>query len=233
MFTIRIADINICIQNRYEYVKNMCSDYITDNNADFTLAVSDEEIQKEKINEYTDAGYAESLAIYRKIAEKIISQNGFLMHAAVFEHKKTGVAFLAKSGTGKSTHAALWEKLCGKDFIYINGDKPLIRVFDGKIYAYGTPWAGKENFQSNRQTELKKICFIRRSSQNKCVRIEKGMVLESLMNQIYIPENTDNFLSVLNLISTFIKNTEFYTIDCNVSDDAAKTAYEVIFNEQY
>ena len=30
MFNIRIADIDVCIKNKYEYVEKLCRDYITD-----------------------------------------------------------------------------------------------------------------------------------------------------------------------------------------------------------
>ena len=232
MFTIALAQMNIGIDNKYVYTENMCRDYITEESAEFIVSVSDEEIEKEKTSADIDSGYAESLAIYRKIATKILSQNGFLMHGVVADIKGEGVAFLAPSGTGKSTHAALWQKLLREEFTYVNGDKPLIRILNNRVYAYGTPWAGKENLHSNMKTELKKLCFIRRAEENSCVKLKKTEVLELLMKQIYLPYNAGSFLSFLNLLSIFIENIEFYLINCNTNIDAAKTACEVIFNDK-
>lgn len=231
MFTIRIAGMNICINNKYEYIKNMCSDYIVKDREDFILEAAEEEIKREKLSENIDSGYAESLAIYRKIAEKIILKNGFLLHGVVAEYKGTGIAFLARSGTGKSTHAALWKELFGNDFIYVNGDKPLITLAGEKIYAHGTPWAGKENLQNNMHTELKKVCFIFRSKTNECRKLKKTEVLELLMKQIYVPQDANNFLLLLSHITKFINEADFYKISCNISKDAAIKAHEVIFGE--
>lgn len=163
MFVICLAELNIAIENKYDYIKAMCRDYITDNKANFCVFASDEEIQAENKGTGVDKGYLESLAIYRKIAEKVLEYNGFLMHGAVVEVNKCGVAFLARSGVGKSTHTKLWKELLKNEMTIINGDKPLVRIMDGKIFTYGTPWAGKENIHTNTKTELRKICFIERA----------------------------------------------------------------------
>lgn len=231
MFTIRIAQMNISIDNKYEYLPSMCRSYITGAKAEYIISATDEEIKKETTTDNTDLGYGEFLAIYRKIAQLIISENGFLMHGVVAEVKGVGVGFLAPSGVGKSTHASLWKGFLGDDFVYVNGDKPLVRILDNRVYAYGTPWAGKENLQSNIKTELKKLCFIKRSDENRCIKLKKEDVLEPLMKQIYIPENPKDFFMILDLLDKFINNIEFYLIECNISKDAAKTSYEVIFNE--
>ena len=50
--------------------------------------------------------------------------------------------FLGKSGTGKSTHSGLWlEHIADTDLL--NDDNPAIRVMEGVVYVYGTPWSGK------------------------------------------------------------------------------------------
>ena len=68
MFTVALAQMNIGIDNKYEYVKNMCKGYIIGESAEFVIEVSNEEIMKEAASPNTDPGYAESLAIYRKLA---------------------------------------------------------------------------------------------------------------------------------------------------------------------
>ena len=49
MFTIKIADIHVCIDNKYDYVKKLCADYIVESVAspEMTVSVSDEEIRAE------------------------------------------------------------------------------------------------------------------------------------------------------------------------------------------
>lgn len=228
MFVVRLAELNIGIANQYHYIKTMCRDYLTENEPDFYVSVTDGEIQAEDSGEGFDKGYLESLAIYRKIAQQIITYGGFLLHGVVMEVNNCGVAFLAKSGVGKSTHAKLWQALLNGKLTIVNGDKPLVRIIDRKIFAYGTPWAGKESLQTNTKTELKKICFIERSENNTCTKLYNHDVLERLMAQIYKPKGKDLFLKLLAHVETLILHTEFYSIQCNTDISAAKIAYEKV-----
>lgn len=226
MFVVCLAELHIAIENKYDYIKAMCRDYITDHKADFCVSVSDEEIQAEDKGTCFDKGYLESLAIYRKIAEKVLAYNGFLLHGVVADVHQCGVAFLARSGVGKSSHARLWKALLKNEMTIINGDKPLVRIMDGKIFAYGTAWAGKENLHTNAKTELRKICFIERAAENACIRLEKNAVFNKLIPQIYMPKRAELFLKTLEFISEVIENAEFYSIQCNTDISAAKIAYE-------
>ncbi len=233
MFTIRLAELNITINNKYGYVEKICTDYIAEEQTDFFVEVTDTEIEAERESPKNDKGYLESLAIYRKIAEKIVDYQGFLLHGAVISVDDFGVAFLAKSGTGKTTHMNLWLKLLGNRLTVINGDKPLVRVIDKKLYAYGTPWAGKEGLNTNTKTELKNICLISRSLVNECFCIaDKGIILEKLFSQIYLPKSSQGLKQTLNLLGVVMDKCRFYSVKCNTDITAAKTAYETIMSSR-
>lgn len=228
MFVVRLAELNIGIENHYDYIYKMCVDYITDNTADFTVSASDDEIMAEDNGTGFDKGYLESLAVYRKIAESMPKYNGFLMHGVAVDVGGCGIAFLAKSGVGKSTHTKLWKEFLKDKIIIVNGDKPLVRITNDKIFAYGTAWAGKEHAHTNTKTELKKICFIERSENNECLPIEKDLVFERLIKQIYIPKDKSLLYLTLEYIRALIEKCDFYRIKCNTDISAAKTAYEGI-----
>jgi len=64
------------------------------------------------------------------------------MHASVVMHGGRGFLFLGRSGTGKSTHSRLWlQHIPGTE--RLNDDNPVLRVVDGEVRVYGTPWSGK------------------------------------------------------------------------------------------
>lgn len=225
MFNILLTDVVFGIDNKFNYIEQMCKDYICNRNAQVIVSVSHEEICAEGQG---DSAYLESLAIYRKIAEEIINYDGFLMHGVLAEAKGQGVAFLAKSGVGKSTHASNWKKALAEKFTVINGDKPLVRIIDSKVYAYGTPWAGKEKLQKNARTELKKICFIERAEQNSCLELSKDKVLEKLLGQIYRPKSGVKIAVLIDLLDKVIRSVEFYEIRCNMDISSANTAIDVV-----
>lgn len=224
MFVINIADLNIGIDNKYNYLQKLCQDYIVEaENTDFYISLTDAEIEKEQTNNYPK-GYLESLAVYRKIADKITEYNGFLMHAAVIDVIGCGIAFLARSGVGKTTHMLNWKSFLGDKVKIINGDKPLVRIIDGKIYAYGTPWLGKENLGINSRTEIKKFCFIERADVNECVPVLKDKAFDKLISQVYI----DKKLCIFDMLNLVIDVCDFYSIKCNTDVIAAKIVYEGI-----
>ena len=83
----------------------------------------------------------------------------------------------------------------------------------------------------NKKTELKKVCFIERSSENSVMSVPENDVLKRLMSQIYMPKNGMQLVKTLDTVNSFIKNTEFYIIRCNKDISAAETAYKGIFKE--
>ena len=47
MFTIRIADLTIRLENRYSYAEMLCSDYVVQSDTyDFSVRATDEEISE-------------------------------------------------------------------------------------------------------------------------------------------------------------------------------------------
>lgn len=234
MLKVQLAGLKIAIDNHYDYIVRYCRDYLCEfETADFTVSATEAEIASEdKENEGYTMGYLETLAIYRKIAEKLVDREGFLMHGVIMDTNDCGIALLAKSGVGKSTHCRMWTELLGDKLTIVNGDKPLIR-FDGGIpYAYGTPWAGKEGIQTNTRTPLKKVCFIQRAEENRCTRLDKKSALPRLMVQIYRMPNTELYLKTLDLVSRLVEHVEFYLIECTPAPAAAETAYKTLFEHE-
>ena len=75
-------------------------------------------------------------------AQAILRHDAVSIHASAVFCNGQAYLFLGKSGTGKSTHSALWiENIPGTELL--NDDNPTIRILNGKAYAYGSPWSGK------------------------------------------------------------------------------------------
>ncbi len=229
MFNIKIADIAIGIENKYEYIREMCRDYITEEEAEFCVSVTDEEIMCEDEADKTGFPpfYLETLAVYRKIADKMPEYNGFLMHGVLMSAEGYGILLTAESGTGKSTHASLWMRLLGEKCEIINGDKPLIRIIDGCVYAYGTPWCGKEGIHKNARVILTDICFLERGKENSVFSVEKGEIMQNLLPAIHIPQG-DGVIAVFDAIDAMARFVDFRRIQCNMDISAAETAYNEI-----
>lgn len=232
-----IAGLSIDIQNKYDFTEKQCAKYAAHPRegerlpADFSVAVSDDDIEKEREgSEYTFSdGYLESIAIYRKICEKLPSYDALLLHSSVIEVGGRGIAFLAQSGVGKTTHTNMWSKLCGEDMCIINGDKPIIRFFGGEPFAFGTPWCGKEGFNTNKSCRLTDLCFIERGAINKLFPTPTREAVGKIMAQILLTENGAAVGKTFELLDALLKQCRLWTVQCTPTVEAAKCAYDAIF----
>ena len=122
----KIANINIKINPRSQYLTTLLKDYETDeNDFDFTVTVTENDIinEKEIAPNFPDFLY-ESSATLRKISKEIFNNyNGVLFHSVAIEYRGKAYIFTAKSGTGKTTHIMLWKKCLGDKVKIINGDR--------------------------------------------------------------------------------------------------------------
>ena len=231
----RIADFDIDIICHYENNDIFLEEYLAkeQGTADFTIEVSEEDIDREIKNAIDvqkklrfSRGYLERLAILRKIVEKMLMHDVFLIHGVALEHEGKGYLFTAKSGVGKTTHAELWQKYFGKENVrIINGDKPLIKVEDGRFFAYGTPWCGKEGYSINARCEIKAVCFIVRSEDNSITKIGEEEALTRLMSQVMVVDSAD-FTKQFDLLCSMVEKLPMYKLMCNKTTDAARVAYE-------
>ncbi len=232
MFKIKIADLVIGIESVFPFTEEICRDYITaDGEPDFSVSVSSGQIKAEDGGEGFADDYLESLAIYRVISEKIIDYDGFLMHGVVLALDGKGYVFTAPSGTGKTTHAMYWKQLFGDRCTIVNGDKPLIRFMGGECYAYGTPWCGKENLNANMRIKLTDFYALSRAEENSVKPLDPRKALIKLLTAVYRPSCTAAFEKTTEYIFRFIDKVRVWDLCCNMSADAAKTAYRAAISE--
>lgn len=237
----RIAEKVIQIESLYPEVHELCREYLTEGPADFSLSVSPEDIETERqkyhkmllheglpLYEGRDS-YLETLVVYRKIAEWMPINDTLLFHGSAVAVDGAAYLFAARSGLGKSTHAALWRKLIGERAVMINDDKPLIRVKrDGSAIVFGTPWNGAHHLGSNTSASLKAICILERSEENHIQKITKKEAYPMLWQQTYRPKDRMAMLQTIQLIDRL--QTSFYRLGCNMDISAAELSYETMKN---
>lgn len=233
-YMIRIAELNIKLDVPYEQVLRQFSDYVIDaEEYDVLIScdVADCEAEVGKIR--FGNSILQSTAIHRKLAEVISQFNALVLHSVLLDVEGTGVAFAAHSGTGKTTHMSLWQELLGDKMVVVNGDKPIVRFFEDEPetpYAYGTPWNGKEKLGCNMRTKLKHICFIERSETNYVEKVDKSQIIDRIFNQVYMPKDPVAVMKTMELIDRLLNCCDLWIIHCNMEKEAAKIAYETIFN---
>lgn len=229
-----IADLCVDIRSRYEYLPRLCKAFLADPSAapDITVAVSESDIQKEResaIKDFSD-GYIESICAYRKLCLQMPKFGGMFLHSSLIRVGERGIAFLAVSGTGKTTHTALWQQLLQEKMTVINGDKPILRCIDGVFYGYGTPWAGKEGVYEMDRVAVTDLCFLERSEENTCAPLSPEEGLHRIVHQVIFPEDAAGTEKTLELLDGLLRKCRLWRIRCNMDISAAETAYHTICN---
>lgn len=104
-----------------------------------------------------------------------------LMHASVVIHASLGYAFVAKSGTGKSTQTSNWLHTI-PDTELLNDDTPVVRLLsDGTARVYGSPWSGKTPCYRQRSAPLAAVTLIVRDSTNHARRLPTLLAFGTLL----------------------------------------------------
>ena len=236
MIDLRMADLNIRIDNHDDYIEKQCRDYILPTDSSQTIQpeifiqtneweIKQEERKLEGI--WHGDGYAESIVVYEKISCQLPAFDAFVMHSSVIEVDGQAICFAARSGTGKSTHTAYWKELLGDQVTVINGDKPIYRFEGNDLMAYGTPWCGKEGWNTNTKAPLKALCLLERSDENRIWQVDGFEMLGAIMDQFYLPGGgVVDMPSLMELVDRMLTIAKVYRLSVKKEISAAKTAAE-------
>jgi hypothetical protein len=146
---------------------------------------------------------------------------GLVLHGSSIAYEGKGVVFSAPSGTGKSTHTALWEQCFGEKVVPINDDKPAIRFKEEQPFLYGTPWSGKTDRNHNLSVPLKAIVFIERAKENRIRRLSPTEAMMYIGSQTVRPfYDAGQGLRVLDCTEKLIKTIPMYLLGCTISEEA-------------
>lgn len=160
---------------------------------------------------------------------KLLHFNGMMLHSSAVEYEGKAYLFSGPSTVGKSTHTRLWQQLFGEDARVINDDKPALRLIDGKWYAYGTPWCGKDGINQNRKVPLAGICFLKQSKKISIRRLPPNEAVILILTQ-----TTHSFKSVerldlmLNHVDQLIKDIPIYELENMPVPEAALLSYRTM-----
>ena len=226
---IKVADTVFEINNKDSYWEKFVSAYLTEEEPHHYIELSEEFLQEAfNASQSFSVGYTEYLETYREICNYMIQRDALLMHGAVIEYEGMAYMFTAPSGTGKTTHIRQWRKAFGKAVRVINGDKPIIRYKDGEFIAYGTPWCGKEHYNTNTSAPLKGIVLVSRGEENSIEEIPSDKFNLFLVKQLYLPKDPSLRMKVLELGDKLFTTVKLYHLKCNISTDAAILARDKI-----
>nr|CRY93801.1 hypothetical protein [uncultured prokaryote] len=113
-------------------------------------------------------------------AQAVVQRGGVSVHAAAVSFGGCAYLFLGRSGTGKSTHARQWLQAFPGSHL-LNDDNPVLRLSDGRLVAYGTPWSGKTPCYRNEEAPVAGIVRLQQSPANRFAALEGPSAFAALL----------------------------------------------------
>lgn len=229
----KIADFIVQFNPKYDYLKEFSKPFIYygEEQPVITVSRTDKYIENllARMVKGSDIEQAEGLAYATAFNKAVIPFGAMLIHSSAIIVNGKAYLFSAKSGVGKSTHTRLWKQLYGDEVIYINDDKPVVRIERGTAVAYGTPFDGGSGIANNISAPLGGIIFLERGEENSITQItETKEILQKLYFSTIHLLNCEMANSMLINFDELIKSTVFYKLICNMEPDAAKVAHDFL-----
>lgn len=151
------------------------------------------------------------------------------MHASVIVKDGFGQLFLGHSGTGKSTHARLWQEAY-PDAWLLNDDNPVVRVMsDGEVRVYGSPWSGKTPCYKQAFAPVRGIVKLSQAPHNEMTRLRLpeayAYMLSSSSGLKIVPTMMDSLYNTVVRVITIIP---VFGLKCLQDKDAAVLCRETL-----
>ncbi|MHB8125271.1 MAG: hypothetical protein ACYDEJ_06425 [Desulfitobacteriaceae bacterium] len=230
----KIADLTVSMEGAGKALQRLMEPYgaNTREKTDMTMRIDRERMNKAREEhpqlkpdewEYIQTGFA--------FACRLLDFDGFCLHSSAVALEGNAVLFSGSCGSGKSTHANLWQQYFGEDrAVIINDDKPALRLSKDTFYVYGTPWSGKSALNANIRVPLGAVVFLKQAKENHIRRLDNKEAVTLLFYQSMRPNSDrDRINRLLTLIDVLLQKIPVYQMDCNISFDTVKTVYNEIY----
>ena len=233
-----IADLVVELYPGYEETKRLAEPFIYEGEreTDIKLKISDEYLDDlcSRAAPGVTRSQMENFAFSSAFNRRAIPFQTMLVHSSALIYGGGAYLFSADSGVGKSFHTRLWLKAFGDAVHIMNDDKPVVRLYDDRAVAYGTPFDGGSGIALNEAYPLRAIVFIERGEQNSVRVPETREVLQKLYFQTAHIVSAKVADSMLQNFERLLSLAKFYVLTCNTDISAAHTAFKkIIRNSEF
>lgn len=222
----KIADLFVEIPED-ENIEALVTEYKASEMAEADIVISAERYRYQNY----PSGSRQSVAYNESGAQfysRLLYFGGMMLHASAVELDGRAYLFSGPSGVGKSTHTALWQRQFPNAVVF-NDDKPALRNIDGRWFAYGTPWSGKNHLNTNIKVPLAGVCFLRRDTQNsirKLFGIEAvSRLVQQTMHALCKIERLD---FMLRCVEDIISHIPIYELSALPNAQAARLTHDTM-----
>ncbi|MBO5868061.1 MAG: hypothetical protein J6Q54_04025, partial [Oscillospiraceae bacterium] len=197
-----------------------CEAYRVEGSVEPEIVIREELYRRERYPAVAENTVAYMESAYQFYKE-LVRFGGFYLHASAVVLDGKAYLFSGFPGAGKSTHTQNWQAEFGTQAVIINDDKPALRRIDGKWYAYGTPWCGKDGINQNQKAPVAGVCFLVKAEHNAIRRLSVWEATQRVMGQtIHKFQSADNLDQMLSHLERFLQEIPVYEME-NLPDAEA------------
>ncbi|MBO5920617.1 MAG: hypothetical protein J6Q34_09055 [Bacteroidales bacterium] len=162
---------------------------------------------------------------------KTAASGTIAIHSSCIVADGRAVIFLGESGTGKSTHTRLWrENIPGA--VLLNDDSPIVRIFDGSVWVFGSPWSGKTPCYKQERYPLAACVRLSQAPYNAIHKLHviKGYAAlhPSCPPEFAYDERIYSHISAA--LGTLLKSVPVYHLECLPNAAAAHLSFETVLS---
>lgn len=146
--------------------------------------------------------------------ERLLLPHGrVILHASAVVYQGKAYLFSARSGGGKSTHAALWQDHFGAQIL--NGDKVILYAGSNGLIACGSPIAGSSEIYVPKCIPLASVYMLKKAPCNRLLPMNQKDALLALYAEAVKASDDVGFNSrLLDCVLTLQKQTDVYSLEC-------------------
>lgn len=232
LVTLSVAGLDFAMEYEHPEILEDCRSFLTDRPPRFTLRTTRGEIAAEgRRLPGCSPAYWEFVCLHRALAERLPLYDGMVIHAGAMELGGRAYLFLGPSGIGKTTHLLLWRQ-CFPEARIINGDKPVLRLREGRLWAFNTPWQGRERLGTDLSAPVEGLCFLSQSRENRIRPLTPEDALLPMERQIYFPKGREAAERFLPLLDRLLTQCPIWALECDATPAAAFLSYQVLTQER-
>lgn len=164
----------------------------------------------------------------------VLTENkAIAIHSSVIVSDNKCALFLGESGTGKSTHTRLWLKHIDGARL-LNDDSPIIRIVDGEVLAYGSPWSGKTPCYKNEAYPVAGFCRLAQAPYNAIYRLPTIMAIGAILPSCPPMFAYDDRLQdmICRTVGDVLRTVSVYRLECLPDEAAALLSYKTIMGDE-
>ncbi|MGN0612611.1 MAG: hypothetical protein ACI4JB_01795 [Porcipelethomonas sp.] len=228
------------IRSIYSFVHEQCCDYKYNGPQKHTISIttSMDDIEHERqdsgkismtdkiIADSLSAEYLESLAVYHKLCDALSGYGCLLIHGVAAIAYGGVYLFIDRSEKDKIPLSKLQFNMFGKRTLIADCGRPLIKLSGGSVYAYGTPWCGKNVLEKNSPLPLRAICIFGDEDDDSVRKLSVSEIYADILRKCYHPFSSAQLACTVSTLEIILRKVGLYSLGRRTEPTAAIAEYQ-------